>query len=358
MAREIKLVWNGAKRQIYSVKTITRIESKRVSRTEHIGTTIKGWKWRKISPRFAEQLERLLQGRLKSFPGTWLHSLIGKDVKALATSVRNAIASKGLQLSTYARRVANTLSEEEWAKLRAKASYIAQSVKESDGMRRQQKGLVHEVFGIRQIFGRSSMTEDGKKIMDELRDIVKNAPDADKWHHEIYAFERAYARSASGGGEVGDLIFVAFRDPKNPSKGMWVVGIGNQKSASNALHLVSHRSVVNLDPKSLEEGIPKYGEFLGQGGMDVERVSQLGIEIPGIGKFNLNPAKGEGRLKIRPKDCLRIGVVPIDTKIGALNRLENLAKQESNFRLLISPMSDKDADTIVSAINSAVQEGQ
>jgi hypothetical protein len=347
------LLWTGERRAIYSATTVATLNGKRASKVSYLSTKIGGWKWRKVSPRFAQQLARLMQGSLKIL-SPWLRSLIGTDVKALEASVRATLAETR-RLGAYARRVVDGLKETEWAQLRAKASYIARSMKSRIGIEFQVKGLIHEIAGIRRMFDPATLTAEAKAQLDAMRQMVKDAPDSHLWNPEIFMVDRAYARSKSGGGEVGDKLFVVFRDPKQPKKGMWVVGVGNQKSAGNAHHLLSHRSVINLDPALPDEGIPKYSEGLGQGSLDVERISELGVEIPGVGRFSSSPKAGEGRLKLSWKNCLRIGVVPPDTHPRVLQQLRDLATRDPSFRLLISELADRDATRLATIVVEAVQ---
>ncbi|MBL8540879.1 MAG: hypothetical protein JNK68_10960 [Betaproteobacteria bacterium] len=354
MASEIRQLWRGERRVIYAVETQAKIAGKRVKKVSYVSTLLDGWKWKKVSPRFGEQLERLMQGRLKAL-SPWLRSLIGADIKALEKSIRSALTGALRHVNEYARRLVDDLKEHEWAQLRKKASYIAKSVKTRMGIEFQVKGLIHEIGGIRRMFDPSMLTAEAKVELDRMRDIVKQAPDSHRWNPEIFMIDRAYTRAKTGGGEVGDKLFVVFRDPKDPKKGMWILGTGNQKSAGNAHHLLSHKSVINIDPALPDEGIPKYGEYLGQGSIDAERISELGVEIPGVGKFSTAPGPGEGKLKFSWRNCVRIGVVPPDTPQKVLDQLRNLANKEPNFRLLLSPLRDADAAKLASAVVDAVE---
>jgi hypothetical protein len=350
-----RILWRGTERAYYKKTIWKTINGQRVQKIEVLAAKLGSSRLRKVNPRFSQQMQRLLQGTLKRFPQTWLHELLGADIRALAKDIGNAVRSASLRVGAYGKKVIAELKDAEWAQLRAKASYIAKSVRSRIGIQFQVKGLIHEITGIRRMFASLEEFREAKAIRDEMAATIQQAPDAHKWDPEVFMTERAHTRSASGGGEVGDLVFFAMRDRKDPSKGIWVLGIGNQKSAGNANHLLSHLSIVNPDPKTLEEGIPKYGEFLGQSSMDVERVTNLGIEIPGVGKFHETPGTGEGPLKISWKNCLRIGVVPVDTRPGMLMQLENLAQKESNFRLLKSPLPDKDAEKFADAVIDSVE---
>jgi hypothetical protein len=350
---EIRMLWKGERRAIYSATTRSRIKGRRGTNVNFLSARLGGWKWRKVSPRFGEQLARLMQNRLKVMD-KWLRALIGEDVKALAKALRPAVANMR-RLSAYARRVVDELKDTEWAQLRAKASYIARSVKSRIGIEFQVKGLIHEIAGIRRMFDPATLTAEAKAELEAMQKIVREAPDSHRWNPEIFMVDRAYTRSKSGGGEVGDKLFVVFRDPKQPKKGMWILGVGNQKSAGNAHHLLSHRSVINLDPTLPDEGIPKYGESLGQGSIDVERISELGVEIPGVGKFSGTPGPGEGPLKLSWRNCLRIGVVPLDTHPKVLQQLRDLATKDPSFRLLLSQLPDRDAERLATLVVEAVE---
>jgi hypothetical protein len=347
------MMWKGERRAIYKAVTRSRLKGKRATRTTYLSAKVGGWKWRKVPPRFGEQLERLMQNRIKKM-SNWLRALIGDDVKAIAKTVRAAVTNMK-RLSVYARRVVDELKDAEWAQLRKKASYIAKSVKSRIGIEFQVKGLIHEMAGIRRMFDPATLSAEAKAELEAMEKIVKDAPDSHKWHPEIFMIDRAYARAKSGGGEVGDKLFVVFRDPKQPQKGMWIVGVGNQKSAGNAHHLLSHDSFINLDPKLPDEGIPKYGESLGQGSMDVERIADLGVEIPGMGKFKSSPGRGENPLKLSWKNCRRIGVVPFDTHPKVLQQLQDLAKKDPSFRLLLSQLPDREAERLAKTVIDAVE---
>jgi hypothetical protein len=221
------------------------------------------------------------------------------------------------------------------------------------GVEFQVKGIIHEISGIRRMFDPATLTAEAKAELELMQRMVKEAPDSHRWNPEIFMIDRAYTRSKSGGGEVGDKLFVVFRDPQRPQKGMWILGVGNQKSAGNAHHLLSHRSIINLDPALPDEGIPKYGESLGQGSIDVERISELGVEIPGFGKFGKAP--GQAPLKLSWRNCMRIGVVPLDTHPKVLERLRNLADRDPSFRLLLSELPDREAERLASIVVDAVE---
>jgi len=347
------MLWKGERRAVYSVATRRKLNGVRTRVVGYVSAKLGGWRWRKVSPRFGAQLERLMQGRMK-IQGSWLRTLIGEDVKALAKTVRAAVMDMR-RLSAHTRRVIDELKETEWAQLRAKASYIARTVKSRGGIESQVKGLIHEIGGIRRMFDPATLSADAKAELEAMQEMVKQAPDSHRWNPEIFMIDRAYTRSKSGGGEVGDKLFVVFRDPKQPKKGMWIVGVGNQKSASNAHHLLSHRSVINLDPTLPDEGIPKYGESLGRGSLDVERISVLGVEVPGIGKFSSAPGQGEGPLKLSWRNCLRIGVVPLDTHPKVLQQLRDLTKKDSSFWLLLSQLPDREAERLAATVVDAVE---
>jgi hypothetical protein len=355
MSTELRLLWKGERRAIYAVETRTTLLGKRVRRVGYLSAKLGGWKWRRVSPRFGQELERLMQGRMKVL-GSWFRSLIGEDVKALQAAIKASLRVEKLaNIGAYARRVLDELSDTEWAQLRAKASYIARSVKSRIGIEFQEKGLIHEIAGIRRMFDPKTISTEARAELEAMEKMVREAPDSHRWNPEIFMFERAYTRSKSGGGEVGDKLFVVFRDPKNPRKGMWVVGVGNQKSAGNAHHLLSHRSFINLDPTLPDEGIPKYGESLGQGSIDVERISELGVEVPGVGRFSSAPGPNEGKLKVSWKNCRRIGVVPIDTHPKVLQQLRDLAMRDPSFRLLLSELPDREAARIADMVIRSVE---
>lgn len=345
------MLWKGERRAIYSVVTQQRLNGKRTSTVGYLSARLGGSKWRKVAPRFGEQLARLMQGRLKVL-GKWLTNLIGEDVKALEKTIR-ATVMQTQWLGAHARRVIDELKPTEWAQLRAKASYIAKSVKSRIGIEFQVKGLIHEIAGIRRMFDPATLSAEAKAELEAMQKIVKDAPDSYRWNPEIFMIDRAYTRSKSGGGEVGDKLFVVFRDPQRPKKGMWVLGVGNQKSAGNANHLLSHRSIINFDPALPDEGIPKYGEALGQGSIDVERIYELGVEIPGVGRFGSAP--DDGPLKLSWRNCLRIGVVPVDTHPKVLQQLRDLAGRDPSFRLLLSQLPDREAARLATLVVNAVE---
>lgn len=348
----IRLLWKGAKEVVYEEKLWKKIGARQVETAEAFAVRQGAKATRRVDPRFSAQLQKLLTGGFKRFESSWLHRMIAADLKVLERDLK-AVLTRGRVFGKYARSLVAGLNTVEWALLRQKAGYITRTVRERASKVLQVKGLIHEIGGIRRLFGEAPSAR-AREIMDEMKKMVKAAPDR-AWDPNIKMVERAYAHSKDGGGEVGDLLFFVMADAKDPKRGIWILGIGNQKSAGNAHHLLSHNSFFSLDPKALEEGIPKYGEGLGQSAMDVERIWELGVEIPGYGKFSRTTGKGEFPLKISWSSTLRIGVVPPDTLPAKLNQLRNLENKERNFRLLISELPDREAAELAEEVVRAVE---